>query len=366
MPPPSRPILRTLLVADIGATHSRVRVLQEDGDLLPTAVWTSLHSTEPRANHLKELLAAEIDAIAMAGLPPPRCAVVGLPGKINSERTHAALSYLDPYEFVDYSSILSPLGIRHLSLLNDLECGIAGARGCPEALLTPLGNSLPQAGWQDRGFVLAMPGSGLGIGIGLPGGTGLGSEGGNILAALDPEDSLERAAFHFGSQAPAPSSPNVKHPPPSYDTLCSGPGLSLLWEAALSTGEFPIAPEVEVGLRAMPPAVRSQRILPLAIGMDPTSLNQPEHSCAAAIRLFARLLARALQSVAVVTLPETLLLGGTLALALRNVLRVEVSRELVRHPRHGEWLSSLPLLLIEDPEVNLRGGTAEALKLPRS
>ncbi len=306
-------------------------------------------------------LVAQLAAYVEAELPGSahlEHAVLGLPGKVTTDRQSCAISYLDPEAYVDFREIFRKLGVRRGILANDVECGTSGIAATPASQLELLcGES--DAGRSGGPAVLGMPGTDLGLGILLPPGIMLASgkrlpwavtipsEGGHLPATIQPREEVELAVFQLTSDRVIGL--------PTWRHLLCGKAIPRLFGCLVDAKH------------------RELREQPEPDGVEPDSVSRwaadPTHPCHhAACDTFAyygRFLGRMMQSAALLVLAEGVYLGGDIVLANHDFLAPEFEKSFQRHDVHGELLRKLPVRLIKNPSLNLDGATRMAEDLWR-
>ncbi|MGH7270933.1 MAG: glucokinase [Polyangiaceae bacterium] len=174
-----------VIVGDIGGTHARLALVAPSGRFVRSAVFES-----HKYPSLEAVLRAFLDT---AKKPKPSVAVLGVAGPVVDGRCVATnLPWV-----VDARSLSRKVGIRRVSLLNDLVALSLGALGVPRARLRVLtGGGIPKK----RAGNIAVIAAGTGLGEALllwdrthfiPSAT----EGGH--AAFAPQDDVEVELLQF-------------------------------------------------------------------------------------------------------------------------------------------------------------------------
>lgn len=273
-------------------------------------------------------------------------AVIGVPGKVSKDRRSAALTYLDPSSFIDIGQWLEPVGAEQVLLLNDLECGVFGIQTTPLSQLSML--SGPQLAQIPDSFLLGMPGTGLGVGYwkqGAPQAT----EGGHGLVVCNPDDPVEshiwRELYRMNPSAL-----------PVYDDLACGPGLATLAKI-LSTR--PVStPYHKPDLSSISDAELPEMLSQWA--GEPENLSENSDFACVVFRYFGVFLGRALQLPLLTTLPEALFFAGPIVQANIPHFRDQFLQAIHAHRYHEKWLKSLPIAVVDHPELNLDGAVEAA------
>ncbi|GHU06959.1 glucokinase [Betaproteobacteria bacterium] len=233
---------------------------------------------------------------------------------------------------LDGARIARHLGISRVRLVNDFAAQGAGL-ACVDAdgLCTLCAGQVQAAG------VKALIGAGTGLGMAVvAGGQVLGSEGGHVDFAPRNQEELALLA------ALLPFYPRV-----SLETLLSGAGMTRLYRfvAGLSP-DSPLAHDAAtIG----------------ALARDGDVL-----SCAT-LRLFARLLAAAAGNLALTVLADggVYLSGGIVPRILPFLRTPEVVDTFHAHPRMAAVLEKIPLYVVTDEALGLRGAAQIAAGMAR-
>jgi glucokinase len=317
------------LVADIGGTNCRFALASDDdGRVELTHPHTYASSSAPRLEPLLlDYLAQsgarpDVLALAIAGpVADGACRATNLPWHVEARAIQHAL-----------------LGIGvtgAVALLNDFEAVAWGVREVPRALRLNL-----QAGERDPMGPIAVLGAGTGLGeaLAVPLSDGglrvIASEGGHAdLAARDEfEDGLLAA---LRAQFP-------DHV--SYERALSGPGLTAIFEHVTDGSGAPVRGAV---LGADDPA------------REIVARHDSCPHCARTVEAFVDLLGAEAGNLALKGLPSGgLFLAGGLAPRVRDVVEERLLASFLAKGRMRDVLARIPVDLVLDAQVGLRGAAA--------
>ncbi|MFO0708704.1 MAG: glucokinase [Sandaracinus sp.] len=318
------------LVADVGGTHCRFALATHDetGAVELSAPHTYASAS---ADGIEPLL---LDHLSRCGARPGRislavagpvedgvCRTTNLPWRVDARAVRAALE-------------ARSLGAE-VTLLNDFEAVAWGVREVPAGLRVTL-----QAGPRDPSGVIAVLGAGTGLGealaVPLPGGglRVIPTEGGH--ADFGPRDAVDDGLLAF-LRARFPD--HV-----SYERVLSGPGLTAIFEHLTDGTGVPVRGEV-LGVE------------------DPAREIVARHErcphCRAAVERFVDLLGAEAGNLALKSLPSGgLFVAGGLAPRLRGVVAERLLPAVLAKGRMRPVLGRLPIELVLDGQVGLRGAAA--------
>lgn len=349
---------RNVLAADIGATHTRIRIseVRSNDEAVNIA---QIQETSGDATALMELIASFTKETLPQLGGKISAAAIGVPGKISDDRQSSAISYLDPDVYVDFSGLFSELGIEKAILLNDLECGTHGVTHTRDIRLI-CGETSDRQTWE-RKFIIGMPGSGLGMGVRLEPVGAVASEGGNLPAMVDPGDELEVKVWQ---QVVARHEKEVGRPAdPTYNSIVRANGIVDIFRSVLAQHVIPeSAAEIEAALDQLPENNRPKRISEWALAGEeaPTEASRLARTT---FRVYGTFLGRAMQAVALVILPHAVFLAGSIVMANHELISDTFQASFRDHVVHGEFLSRLGVYLVWNPQLNLDGATQRAVRL---
>jgi glucokinase len=325
-----------LLVADVGGTKTDLAVLDPAGGprgsvaagRLPSSAYPSLEA----------LLASFVEQQQVPGITRASIAVAG---PVSNGRAILTNLAWEPTE----QGLARALGLQHVRILNDLE---AIASAIPELLPEDADVVLPGTTTPDGAIAVVAPGTGLGEAFLVHDGTHLRaypSEGGHCdFGPIDAEqiDLLQWCRSRFDHV--------------SYERVCSGIGLPNLYAFLCETGRAASSPSVAETLAAASdrtPIICEQALLP-----------EPDPACAAAVALFARILAQESGNLALRVLATGgVFLAGGLARRLRRLLEPAVFADAFRRKgRLGDMLVGVPVSLVTADRVALLGAAARGLE----
>ena len=314
-----------ILAADIGGTRARLLLAHSTGDDWQTLRQQTLVSREyPDCASL-------LRAFLLPG-EHPQAACIALAGPLEGQRVQ--LTNL-PWR-LDGAELAESLGLRRVELINDFVAQAHGlSRLRPEQLCTL------QAGAEPTEGVRALLGAGSGLGMALVVGTQqeplvLPSEGGHVDFA--PQDEQQLALLRHLLP---------RHGRVSLELLLSGPGLTRLYAFLGRQSE---------NAAALPDA--AQISAAAAAG---------EALAVATLELFARLYASAASNLALTGLARggVYLCGGIAPKILPFLQRQEVREVFCNKPPLRALLECIPLQVVLDEQLGLRGAAQIAARLAR-
>jgi glucokinase len=323
-----------LLAGDVGATNARLALYDDAGPPrkpLAAARWAS-----------REFAGLE-DAVRrfLGARPPPvAAAVFGVPGPVRGGRVDTTNL---PWR-VDPEALSRALGGVPVRLLNDLE---AAAHGID--LLGPddLGVLQPGAPEPAGNRALISAGTGLGEavlvavdGVRRPFATEAGHA--DFAARTDLEVELLRWLRR-------------RHGRVGVERVVSGPGLEAIHRFLLETGRGEEAPEVAERL--------ARGDAPAAIAAAGEAGASP--TCALALDVFVSAYGAEAGNLALRTLATGgVFVGGGIAHAIEATMRSGRFLEAFRDKgRFRRFLETVPLALVRDPDLGLRGAALVASRL---
>ncbi|MET0344186.1 MAG: glucokinase [Polyangiales bacterium] len=234
-------------------------------------------------------------------------------------------------------------GTQAVRLLNDLEIAALGIPAAPSHQLVWLQRAPIAA---NAPIELVAVGTGLGRAFLIPSNDGrslraFATESGH--ATFGPRNLIERKLQAFVAQ---------RREVVSVEHVLSGPALKVLYDFVLHEGLAPPTAKLEIEVAEDPSAV---------IGR--LGARDLDDGCAAAVALFADLLGSELGNTALRSLPRGgLFIWGGVARKLRAVLeRGELLDAFLDKPPMRDLLTSIPLALIDEPELGLIGAREAAL-----
>jgi glucokinase len=231
-------------------------------------------------------------------------------------------------------------GTPHCALLNDVQVAALGVEQVPDDRKVWLQRA-PVSPHAPRELVAV--GTGFGRSFVVPGAGAFASEHGH--SNFSPRNVIERRLFDFLMERV--DSPTVEH-------VLSGPGVYLLYQFIVHEGLAPATAQFEIDAAEDPSTVVGR----LGVrDLDPAS--------SAAIGLFVDLLGSELGNIALGTLPRGgLYLWGGVALKLRSAIQQGhlLDAFLDKAPM-GEVLRTVPLALLDEPDLGLIGSLSAALSV---
>lgn len=228
-----------------------------------------------------------------------------------------------------------------VALLNDVQIAALGLAEVPAAHFHWL-----QPGARDDGGPVELVAVGTGLGravVPVPGGPAFPSEYGHVGFA--PRNVIERRLLSFAAE---------RHEQVCLEHVLSGPALRLLFDFVIAEGLASTTSLLEIDC-AEDPSAQIGRL---------GALDQDE-ACAAAVALFADVLGSALGDVALSTLPRGgIYLWGGVAQKLGVVLRRgDLLDAFCDKHRMEDVLSTIPLALVEEPDLALHGARRAAIRM---
>jgi glucokinase len=245
---------------------------------------------------------------------------------------------------VDVQDLAKVCGTPHCALLNDLEVAVLGVPCVTEEQRiwlqrVPIDATAP--------LELVAVGTGLGRAFLVPELTSgraraFATESGH--ASFGPRNAIERRLLNYLAE---------RHEVVCVEHVLSGPALRTLYDFIVFEGLAPPTAKFEIDRADDPSAV---------IGR--LGAKDLDDGCAAAVALFADLLGSELGNTALRSIPRGgLYVWGGVARKLRNVLeRGELLDAFRDKHRMSELLATIPLALIDEPELGLLGARQAAIQ----
>lgn len=236
-------------------------------------------------------------------------------------------------------------GTDYVALLNDLEVAVYGV-GCvpPERMVWLQQRPLDPFG----AIELVAVGTGLGRAFLIPhpsgrGGRAFATESGH--ASFGPRNAIERRLLNYLSE---------RHEIVCVEHVLSGPALRTLYDFIIAEGLAPPTALLEIESAEDHSAV-----------IGKLGVRDLDDGCAATVALFADLLGSELGNTALRSIPRGgLYVWGGVARKLRPVIeRGELLDAFRDKHRMRELLETIPLALIDEPELGIIGARQAALSL---
>ncbi len=316
-----------VLAGDLGGTHCRLAIAEagRDGvDILRAARYASRGHADLAAI-LSDFLGAE-------AAPEACCLAVAGP----TDGRRARFTNLDWN--VDASALAARFGFRNALLVNDFAAVGWGLAGLRAEQLAPLqaGNAVAHA---PRLALGAGTGLGVCLNVWRDGGyRPLASEGGHIgFAPLDAEQDRLLAQLRRA------------HGRVSVERILSGPGIVELYRFCLA----------EAG-RADSPLLREAHAAP---AITAAGLAGDDAAAAQGLRLFAQILGQTAGDLALAARAEggVYLAGGIAPQVLPALRNGDFLRGFHAKGRFAEWTRSLPVAVVLDADIGLRGAARAAM-----
>jgi glucokinase len=321
-----------ILAGDIGGTNARLAIVTPDGkrvvrqDAIPSREHPSVESA----------------VRAFLGQKPPKitAATFGIAGPVVGGRV--ATTNL-PW-VVDERVLARKLGIKRVTLINDLVALALGTLTLPRSMMFSLHNGLPKK----EGGTLAVIAAGTGLGEAalVWDGTRLvpcGTEGGHCDFA--PSDALEVELFgylqaRFGGHV-------------SYERVVSGPGLGTIYDFFHQVKGMVEAPEHTAAIGAAPD--RNAAIAELGA-------SAKSHVAARAVEVFASIYGAEAGNLALKVLATggVFVAGGIAASLAETLAKGPFVASFLAKGRMRPLLEKIPVAICKDSKIGLAGAAYHA------
>jgi glucokinase len=349
-----------VLAADVGATNTRLRVSAVSSDSPPRTLAEKVSPSGDAAWLKSEMVAFSEQAVEQAGGGRLMTAAIGLPGKVSADRQSCAISYLDPDQYVSFADLFERIGVLAGLVLNDLECGALGAAHVDAGQLRPVCGVHNEGGPSRDHFVIGMPGSGFGVGLYRTPVGSMPSEGGNLVAMVDPTNAVEAAVWDTVAKRHLADPGRSRYP--TYEWLLRAMALEDIFRTLVAshlTGSTGRKLSERLDLVREP-----ERPVAIAGWAASTGDDAAAHTLAReAFQLYGTFLGRAMQSVVLVAMPDAVYLGGAILISNHMLMIEPFTTSFQSHVQHSAFLKGLPVSLITSADVNLDGATSEAVRL---
>jgi glucokinase len=231
-------------------------------------------------------------------------------------------------------------GTSSCALLNDVQVAALGVERVPDDRKVWLQRAPVRA---SAPLELVAVGTGFGRSFVIPGAGAFASEFGH--SNFCPRNVIERRLLDFLMERV--ESPTVEH-------VLSGPGVHLLYEFIVQEGLAPATAQFEIDAADDPSA---------AVGR--LGVRDQDPASSAAVGLFVDLLGSVLGNIALSTVPHGgLYLWGGVALKLRAAIQQgHLVDAFLDKPPMTELLRTIPLALLDEPELGLKGALSAALSV---
>lgn len=316
-----------VLCGDIGGTHCRLAIARADAHTVEI-----LHLRRYPSRDRADLSAILADFLADGDVPEVCCLAVAGP----TDGRHASFTNLDWQ--IDTEALAARFGFRRALLVNDFAAVGWGLDGLADEHLTWLQAAAAVAA---APRLAVGPGSGFGVCVCVHDETGyrpLASEGGHIgFAPLDAEQ--DRLLAHL----------RRVHGRVSVERILSGPGIVELYRFCLQEAGRADSPLLHAGQPA--PAISAAALA----GSDIAAVG--------ALRLFARILGQTAGDLALATRAEggVFLAGGIAPQILPALVNGDFLRGFHAKGRFTAWMQGLPVAVVLDAEIGLRGAARAAV-----
>lgn len=319
------------LAGDIGGTKTLLQIFRQDEARTPI-----LCKSYPSASHdgLESMLEMFLHE---AGIRQAVAACFALAGPVAGRK--AKLTNL-PWG-VDADALAAHCHIPHVTLINDFEAvGLGIAALQQEDLL-----SLQSGEVQEQGVRIVV-GAGTGLGVAWLSKQGdryvvHPSEGGHIDFA--PADEIQIALLQYLQQ---------RHGHVSYERIVSGPGLVAIYEFLRDSARFTPTPALLAALQSDDAAATLARFA--ASGSEPIAWH--------ALQLFISIYGAFVGNIALAALPRggIYIAGGIAAKIAAQMQQGEFMRAFLAKGRFGGLLATLPLAIVNNPQIGLLGASLRA------
>jgi glucokinase len=244
---------------------------------------------------------------------------------------------------IEIDALRAVCGTEHVALLHDVQIAALGVRAVPEENIVWL-----QRGKVDPEGVVSLVAVGTGFGRAFlvpPIGGGLAracaTEGGHV--SFSPRNIIERRLLDYLA---------ARHETVAVEHVLCGPGLQALYDFIVESGLAAATCKFEIDASEDPSA---------QIGH--LGSRDLDDAAAAAVALFIDLLGAELGNIALETLPRGgLYLWGGVARKLRPAIeKGELLDAFTDKYKMGDLLRSIPLALLDEPDLALIGAREAAL-----
>lgn len=310
-----------ILVGDIGGTHCRLATAQVMG-------------REARLEGIKRYQNAAYGSLVailtdyLAALPPPASACLAVAGPTDGHSVH--FTNLDWH--IDARAMAGELGLKQIRLVNDFSAVGWGLNALGTDDLAPL-----QAGQPDAQGVKAAVGAGTGLGVSIgiwrnglhhP----LPTEGGHMGFAPLNEDQDRLLRFMRGLYGRI-----------SVERLLSGPGIVDLYRFCTQ----------EMGQDALPLLTAPTP----AKAISQAGMAGDDAAAARAMGLFTTLYGQVAGDIALLTRAQggIFLAGGIAPQILPLLTGPDFLAGFHAKGRFSDWMQTVPVAVILDPDIGLRG-----------
>jgi glucokinase len=323
-----------LIAGDIGGTHARLTLLAPDGRLVRREVFES-----------RTFSSLEAVLRAFLGKPAPRvsAAAFGVAGPVVHGRCVATnLPWI-----IDARALQKKLGIRKVTLLNDLVALSLGALGVPKAKLRPLGAA---GAPKKKGANVAVIAAGTGLGEAML----VWDEEGERFVASATEGGHSDFAPTSDLEAELLAHLRGRFGHVSVERVLSGSGLGNLYDffrQARSLGES------ADGAQALEAAADRNAAI-AQLGLAGTS-----RAATAAVELFARIYGAEAGNLALKTLAVGgVYVCGNIAVKMLPLLEKGAFRAAFEDKgRFRALMETIPVTVVLDSDVGLAGSRRVAL-----
>jgi len=317
------------LVADIGATNSRLAIISKKSQIILKRVYSTKQYAIDEMIKLF-LNENEIRTLRISDV------CIAIAGPINSARTESELT--NGKIRLEVNALKEQFKFRKILLLNDLEAAGFGISGIQENQFIELSGLSRN---RTRSIAVLSPGTGLGAcivrsDIMLP----YASEAGHIDVVLTLDNSVESGLYKFLRK---------RKKILEYESIVSGEGLVTLYDY-LNTRKIKHNPKIYS-------MIKKASLLDKPKLITKYALEDRDFLCLAAVELFVKFYARAARSLALTSLCSELFLAGNISITLIPILKDMFIEEFAYHDRKNirAILEDVSVAVITDKDIVLLG-----------
>jgi len=285
------------------------------------------------------------------GVSKVETVVLCLPGRISHDRRYCTLDYLGTDQWFDIGEELAELNIDNCIALNDAEAGVLGIR---HAALDSLFHLCGVSGQSNSysTILLVLPGSGLGVGIGLTDGLTMPSSAGELHLSVFANRPEEVELFNYLVKG---------HLQRSYGAVVSARGIVNIIDYLTSKPDSAHHTDLCQLITSSNEVDRAEIISQIALDRRPAPNPTDRELCYNAFALFTRFLSRFSQNLSLILWPDAIYLGGSIINGNIQIIKEEFPKQFQQHYRKA-YFGSVPVFISTDNELNLTGAFQTAIK----
>ena len=355
-----------VLVADIGGTHIRFRLLKiskKEDDLIETIDTTKLKTAD-----FESMEKAFIYYLKTVGNNYPQIAVIGVPGPVQ-DNTIMKLSNIPHWKSVSGDELGKKLNIKKFLFLNDFACNSYGIQTKlkldEDYIIINEGNKEIK----DGPIAIIGPGTGLGMGYLLKDKKNKyytigNSEGGHQNFSRKNKLFFELAEFVKNEY-------NIEHV--NKENICSGQGMVPLYKFLLKKEiekgininnidrEKALAEKIDLFNNYSDKKTRDS----LSNEITQKGVKNECHLSRKVIELFIEILADTASDLALVTLPSggVYLLGGISVTIAPFMKESNIFMKSFINKDHSFMLKNFPVYLVKNDDIGMIGATEAARRI---